>query len=286
MIPGLAEYLSLRLLRRFVFSDAFLLKFGQFVPYYRPNANQSDAEPVVDLYAGAIVRSGQPLVVERNILEIGCGATNSVGYALARRRIAGSAGRIYLFEPHAQLDRRSDAMLRQRYAGADLSRVERIAALDALPDGSIDLVLSHSVLEHVADMHALLAALERVLGPAGTMIHSVDYRDHFFKYPYHFLAFRKEVWERWLNPGDLPRWRLSGHLEAFSAHGFCAEVQDRHCLSDAFDRIKTSISRDFDRDDPALAVATAIILNSRRADASGAQRDAGAGAPHNPALRP
>ena len=286
MIPGLAEYVSLRLLRRFLFTDAFLVRFGKFVPYYRTNANQLDAGPVVDLYADAMARSGLPLAANRSILEIGSGATNSVGYALLRRQLAGAKGRIYLFEPRARLDRRADANLRKRFGNDDLARVERIATLAVLPDRSIDLVLSHSVLEHVADMDGLLASLERVLQPAGSMIHSVDYRDHFFKYPYHFLLFRQKRWERWLNPGDLPRWRLSGHLEAFSAHGFCAEVQDRHCLSDAFDRIKTSISRDFDRDDPALAVATAIILNSRRGDASSAQRDAGAVPANNPPLRP
>jgi SAM-dependent methyltransferase len=225
------------------------------------------------LYSGAIARGGLPLAAARNVLEIGSGATNSVGYALAHRQIAGSTGRIYLFEPHAELDCRADAILRRRYASADLSRVERVTTLDALPDRSIDLVLSHSVLEHVTDMHALLASIDRVLGPAGRMIHSVDYRDHFFKYPYHFLAFRKAVWDRWLDPGDLPRWRLSGHIEAFSAHGFCTEVQDSHCLPDAFDRIRHAISQDFDRDDPALAVATAIILNTRQGDASCLQHD-------------
>ncbi len=224
MIPGFAEYVFLRLLRRFLFSDAFLVRFGQFVPYYRTNANQFDAEPVVDLYADAIARSRLPLIENRNILEIGSGATNSVGYALLRRRLAGPRGRIYLFEPHAEFNRRADARLRERFGADELSRVERISTLAALPDRSIDLVLSHSVLEHVIDMHGLLASLDRVLGSAGRMIHSVDYRDHFFKYPYHFLVFQRDVWERWLNPGDLPRWRLSGHLEAFSAHGFCTEV--------------------------------------------------------------
>lgn len=286
MIPGLAEYVSLRLLRRFVFSNAFLVRFGQFVPYYRTNANQSDAEPVVDLYAGAIARSGLPLVDNRNILEIGSGATNSVGYALLRRQLAGSRGRIYLFEPHAELNRRADASLREDFGSDCLSRVERISTLAALPDHSIDLVLSHSVLEHVIDMDALLASLDRVLGPAGRMIHAVDYRDHFFKYPYHFLLFQAGAWERWLNPGDLPRWRLSGHLEAFSARGFYTEVQDSHSLPDAFDKIKTSISKDFDPDDPTIAIASAIILNTRLGDGTGRHRGPHARPANDPPLRP
>ncbi len=263
MIPGLAEYVSLRLLRRFLFTDAFLVRFGKFVPYYRTNANQLDAGPVVDLYADAMARSGLPLAANRSILEIGSGATNSVGYALLRRQLAGAKGRIYLFEPRARLDRRADANLRKRFGNDDLARVERIATLAVLPDRSIDLVLSHSVLEHVADMDGLLASLERVLQPAGSMIHSVDYRDHFFKYPYHFLLFRQKRWERWLNPGDLPRWRMSGHLEAFTARGFRTEVLDSHTLADTFEKIKRSISADFDPDDPALAIAAAVFRITR-----------------------
>jgi SAM-dependent methyltransferase len=204
VIPGLAEYVFLRLLRRFLFSDASLVRFGQFIPYYRPNANQSAADSIVDLYAGAIVRSGLPLIDNRSILEIGAGATNSVGYALLRRQLAGPKGRIYLFEPHAELDPRVDVRLRKHFGSNDLARVERILTLAELPHHSIDLVLSHSVLEHVSDMDALLASLDRVLSPAGSMIHAVDYRDHFFKYPYHFLLFQAGTWERWLNP-----WRSS-----------------------------------------------------------------------------
>ena len=268
MIPGLAEYVALRLLRRFVFSNAFLLRFGRFVPYYRANANQTDAEPVVDLYAGAIARAGLPLIENRNILEIGSGATNSVGYALARRGFAGKEGRIYLYEPQVELDRRADAELRRGLDSGGLSRVERISTLDAIPGASIDLVLSNSVLEHVLDMDGLLGALDRVLAPAGRMIHSVDYRDHFFKYPYHFLAFPAAVWARWLDPGDLPRWRLSGHLRAFSAHGFCATVLESRCATDAFEKIKPSISRDFDPGDTTLALTSAIILNMRQSAAS------------------
>ncbi len=285
MIPGVAEYVSLRLLRRFVFSTAFLVRFGQFIPYYRTNANQSDAGPIVDLYAGAIARSGLPLIDNRNILEIGSGSTNSVGYALLRRQLAGARGRIYLFEPHVELNRRSDANLRKGFGSASLSRVERITTLAALPDHSIDLVLSYSVLEHVVDMDGLLTSLDRVLGPTGSMIHSVDYRDHFFRYPYHFLLFQAETWERWLNPGDLPRWRLSGHLGAFSAHGFYSEVQDSHSLPDAFDKIKTSISKDFDPDDPTIAITSAIILNTRQGDGTDRHRDRYARPANDPPLR-
>ena len=140
------------------------------------------------------------------------------------------------------------------------SRIERISSLEAVPDHSIDLVLSNSVLEHVISLDQLLASLKRVLKPEGSMIHSVDYRDHFFKYPYHFLLFRARIWERWLNPGDLPRWRLSGHLKAFSARDFSTEVLESQSLPSAFEKVGSSISKDFGTDDPTIAITSAILL--------------------------
>ena len=75
----------------------------------------------------------------------------------------------------------------------------------------MDVVLSNSVLEHVQDLPALFAELARILAPGGVMLHRVDYRDHFFKYPFHFLLYPRWVWNWFLNPGDLPRWRYDDH---------------------------------------------------------------------------
>lgn len=37
-------------------------------------------------------------------------------------------------------------------------------------------------------------------------------------------------------------------------------------MPDAFDKIKTSISKNFDPDDPTIAITSAIIRNTRRPD--------------------
>lgn len=79
MIPGLAEYVLARLVRRHLFSAKFLARFGHFLPHYRANANQSNPVQVVDAYAGALARLGVVGGSSPNILEIGSGATNSVG---------------------------------------------------------------------------------------------------------------------------------------------------------------------------------------------------------------
>ena len=54
------------------------------------------------------------------------------------------------------------------------------AALAAIPDGAIDLVVSEAVLEHVRrdDLGPLLAQLRRVTAADGIGIHRIDFQDH------------------------------------------------------------------------------------------------------------
>ncbi len=267
MQAGDLEYVALRLARRFCFTADRLNALGRFLPYYRVNQGQLDPWPIADAYADALARSSLPLAGQR-VLELGSGATNGVGYALAARHDC----RVICLEPFARFDPALDARLRSavaaRYPQADFSRVTRLTDLAAIPDASLDIVASNSVLEHVADPAALFADLARVLAPGGVMVHRVDYRDHFFKYPYHFLKFSKRIWDRWLDPGDLPRWRLDDHLAALARAGFRAALLDARRDQPAFDAVAPSLHADFRRRDPVmLAVSTAVIWCEK--DASG-----------------
>lgn len=265
MTPGVVEYVALRVARRFLFTEGTLRRFGRLVPYYRTNMNEVDAAPVVELYRRCLARAGARLPDRPVILEIGSGATNSVGYALARSPLAGAEGRVLLYEPYAVLDARADARDRAAVPEEVTRRVERVRSLDGVAPGSVDLVLSHSVLEHVRDFESTLAGLDRVLAPTGIMLHAVDYRDHFFKYPYHFLLFSRQVWERWLDPGDLPRWRLGDHLRRLRARGLHAQVIDSESMPEEFAKVAPRMDAGFDRADPYVAVARAILLVSRGA---------------------
>lgn len=265
MTPGMVEYVALRVARRFLFTDRFLLRFGRLVPYYRANSNQVDADAVVDAYRRHCARAGIPQTGNRLILEVGSGATNAVGYALAKAGWAGSEGRILLLEPFVALDEVADARMRTSASPTDLARVQRVRSLDALPNASVDIVLSNSVLEHVGDPASLIRDLGRVLSPSGVMLHAVDYRDHFFKYPYHFLLFSRATWDRWLNPGDLPRWRLTDHIRHFRDHGFHVDVLESESMEDEFRPLAGKLSREFDAHDPGVAVTKAVLAVRRRA---------------------
>jgi SAM-dependent methyltransferase len=197
------------------------------------------------------------------VVEVGSGRTNSVGYLLA----ALGAARVICLEPIAELDRAHDekllksiASLRNTTPKGIADRVDRVHSLIGVRDGSVDIVLSSSVLEHVKELETTLGELKRVTRPAGTMLHLVDYRDHFFKYPYHFLQFSRATWEGLLDPGDLPRWRLSDHVLALRNLGYQVTILDRREDPEAFRAIKPRLAAEFDPADPDLAVTFAAIL--------------------------
>jgi SAM-dependent methyltransferase len=262
MAHGNAEYISLRLIRRFLLRDSFLLRFGKFVPYYRPNRNQVDPGALVDDYERQLAAVGYDSRRAR-ILEIGVGATNATGYEIAARLKPANLTLLEPFVPFAIAEDRAllETIARKYGMEPDAlgSAARRVTTFAALPPHSIDLVLSSSVLEHVSDPPSLFSAARRALAPNGVMLHLVDYRDHFFKYPYHFLQFDRAYWRRWLNPGDLPVWRLYDHLEQLSAAGFRVRALETKTLPDEFALVRNRISKDFRRDDPHLAVTFAAI---------------------------
>jgi hypothetical protein len=96
------------------------------------------------------------------------------------------------------------------------------------------------------------------------MLHQVDYRDHFFKYPYAFLTFSDRAWARWLDPGDLPRWRIGDHLAAFDMAGFETEVLSRQSDADAFARIRPRLQGRFASAPAGTEVTVATLLARAR----------------------
>lgn len=64
------EYIPLRLLRRYLFPERFLIKFGQFIPYYLVNLNQLDLKPIIAQYEKFLLAQGISLY-RKNILEVG-----------------------------------------------------------------------------------------------------------------------------------------------------------------------------------------------------------------------
>lgn len=121
--------------------------------------------------------------------------------------IAKAAGR----EPAAvEADWRALAAAGSLKARLAAARVDYHAPADAtrtgLPDASVDVVYSNSVLEHVpgAVIAAMMAETRRVLRPGGVAIHSVNCGDHYAYFDrsitqVNYLAYTEREWRKWNN---------------------------------------------------------------------------------------
>ncbi len=264
MKPSIAsdlEYILLRMIRRFLVPYSFLVRFGHLLPFWRANQNQADPRVITELYATHLRTLGREIAGSQ-IIELGIGTTNSSCYALA----AAGAAIVWGVEPFVDFDALLDEKLCERTAqlcgttAADLkSRVRRVQSLADVPPRGAQLALSHSVLEHVSDPPALFRELLPLIAPGGGALHLVDYRDHFFKLPYHFLRFKATTWNRWLNPGDLPRWRLYDHIESLERGGWSARVVEQGVEENAKGDVASRLSPDFRRDDERLWIARAAL---------------------------
>jgi SAM-dependent methyltransferase len=261
-------YLVPRVLRKKFFPTAVPRAISAWLPGFRSNAGTQSCARVVDLYDKHLIpKLGATWPQNRRVLEVGIGATNSSAYEVAAR----SATNAVALEPFVPLDPTLDALLlaecaQRHHLAADLiaGKVRRVTSLTPVADASIDLVLSNSVLEHVGDMDALTRELRRVLAPGGAMLHLVDYRDHFFRHPYHHLLWSDAVWEKWLNPGDLPRWRIRDHVECFERHDLRVETLLAAPLTTEFEKVRARIHPRFATyDEPALAAAFGILFVTR-----------------------
>jgi SAM-dependent methyltransferase len=88
----------------------------------------------------------------------------------------------------------------------------------------VDLIFSHSVLEHVEEPGAYVARMASALKPGGFACHAIDLRDHYnFGAPHLFLRFSDAAWKRWLTRPGLSytnRWRYDDFAAAFGNAGF------------------------------------------------------------------
>lgn len=274
MFPGDLEYILLRLIRRFVLKGRLIDSVGGFIPYYQPSIGEKSPAEIVDVYWKYCLSAGVNPQGKR-ILEIGTGRTNGTAYEITAR-----GGYCTAYDPSATLDMKKDEdifqKIAERHPNLVKGKVARIADLKDLPASSVDLVLSHSVLEHVMDMDGLLNELNRVIDSEGSMIHIVDYRDHFFKYPFHFMRFSGPIWYRFLNPGDLTRARIGDHLHLFRKHGFKVKVLERSMDLLSLSRMRDRIHPEFQNytlEDLATTRAVLFVVRDEEAPSCPIERD-------------
>lgn len=131
---------------------------------------------------------------------------------------------------HARLDRLMTADSPEtllRLAGIEY-RAPADASRSGLPSGSVDLVYSNLVLEHIPEsaLRAIHAESRRILKPEGVAWHNVDYSDHYAATNRHvsatnFLRYSARFWSAVGNNDILwqNRLRKSQHQALLAASG-------------------------------------------------------------------
>jgi hypothetical protein len=135
-----------------------------------------------------------------------------------------------------------------------------------IPAGSIHLVTSRSVLEHVTEIDRCVDTMASMLAPGGVMFHQIDLSAHDARDRFAFYYADATTRER--RPDDLNGWRLSDYLTAFEARGLTCQVLDTTIAEEyALDR-KRLVPRYQSYTDHDLRCARAVIVCAKSARAA------------------
>jgi SAM-dependent methyltransferase len=139
-----------------------------------------------------------------------------------------------------------------------------------LPDGAVDITLSHSVLEHVRAIDQAIAEIARVTAPGGVGLHQVDFADHIHDgEPLRMLEVSGRMWDLMADRrrGWTNRLRLPALAERFARAGL--EATGIH-VTKSIDAarlagLRPRLHPDFrDLPDAALTPLTALLVLRRR----------------------
>lgn len=263
------EYIPLRLLRKFIFSESFLDRFGNLFPYYKVNNSKADTRELTEKMHEKILRVTKRKNLNGvSLLEIGAGATNGLAYGLVEK----GAKEVVVYEPFIEYDEKWDKNIMGKIL-VDIStrselvgRVRRTTSLESLAkEKKFDIVISNHVLEHVSKPRDLFIEIDKFLARDSVQVHFVGYIDHFFKYPYHMLLFSREMWNKWLDPGNLSGWRLYDHLAIIHGLGYEVSVEDIQKEEREYEKISKWIDECYKIEDAGLAVTycTLIVRGNR-----------------------
>jgi len=261
-------YVPLRLIRHYMPASTaqWLLRMNLII---HPGLETSDYKSAIDQYTRALDAFNYPLK-DKRCMVFGHGGRFSVGCGLLER----GASHVVLCDKFAHPDDHYNNTLvptYDQYLQSDGSHVlpnpEFITLLhddirqsvssSKIP--KVDVVLSNSVYEHLDDVEGITGALAKITHPKGIHLHFIDLRDHFFRYPFEMLTFKKSTWTRWLNPtSNLNRYRLRDYQRAFETYFKEVKITVLERDLSTFQDIKTRIRPEFLIGDTEIDAVTRI----------------------------
>lgn len=108
-----------------------------------------------------------------------------------------------------------------------------------IEEGTVDLVISHSVLEHVVDLRETYQALYQWLKPGGWMSHQIDFKSHGLSKRWNgYRGCSEGIWKLMLGkrPFMINRHPASTHLKLLQEAGFNVVTQQKFLRSDGIGR--------------------------------------------------
>ena len=145
--------------------------------------------------------------------------------------------------------------------------------MSQMPDNSIDVVFSNSVLEHVPRpvIAAMLRECYRVLRPGGLSIHSVNCADHYAYFDkqitfINYLTIPEKYWQSWNNDIQYQnRMRPQDFIEFSEAAGLktvLAKHKPRPALLEQLPTLK--IAPEFQKYPPEQLCCTSVDFGGRK----------------------
>lgn len=266
MIPP--DYLALRLARHYLPEGLTHAALRRQI-LLKPGLETRDPAGAAALYRHALESQGGGLAGAQ-VFVLGYGGY----FGLAVRLLELGAGHVTLCDPYARPRKRANAELAAAIPGyLDPNgdplegglitvlpmQVRQIAAEALCQD--LDLVLSWSVYEHLADPAGTTAALATMTAEDGCHVHFIDLRDHFFRHPFEMLCYADRTWCRWLNPSsNLNRWRSWQYQEVFEREFGRVVVEPTERDLPGFLRVRERIRPEFLSGDDEVDSATRLML--------------------------
>lgn len=106
-----------------------------------------------------------------------------------------------------------------------------------LEEGSVDLVMSQAVMEHVADLDHTYRAIFRWLRPGGVMSHQIDFRSHGTSAAWNgHWRFSERRWRLVRGDAAINRLPISRHVAAIEDAGFQIVASEAELRSDGLRR--------------------------------------------------